>query len=249
MTNIHIVYGAPLSGKSTYVRNNLSDNDLMYDYDDLMQSLSGLPYQTKNDNLSGFVLDMRKAIMDRLLYDKSIDNAYIITTFISKDLIDLDAEYIKMDTDYMTCINRLKQADRSDKDELHYVIGDWFQRYHSNGNVKEQYGTDENKARFYKGSAWYGPRGMRQRALDRDNHECQMCKREGRVTVDSERVDGERKVPRLNVHHIMEIEYYPELALELDNLMTVCISCHNRIHNKMIGYTTKKESIWEAERW
>lgn len=85
-------------------------------------------------------------------------------------------------------------------------------------------------------------------ALKRDNNECQECKRQGFVHVDSIKEDGKRKSVELNVHHVKEIEHHPELALELDNLETLCIYHHNQVHDK--GFKPQKENKWtHDERW
>jgi 5-methylcytosine-specific restriction endonuclease McrA len=110
----------------------------------------------------------------------------------------------------------------------------------------KEYKTEEQKRKFYNSSVWAGKTGMRQQALKRDNHECQQCKELGRVHLDSEKVEGERKTIELNVHHIKEVEDYPELALTLDNLITLCLFHHNLIHDK--GFERKKPK-WEDEKW
>lgn len=91
------------------------------------------------------------------------------------------------------------------------------------------YKTKEQKKSFYGSRDWTS---LRIEALERDNNECQQCKREGYVTIDSIKEEGKKKEIKLNVHHIKEIEDYPELALELDNLETVCVFHHNLIHDK-----------------
>ena len=108
----------------------------------------------------------------------------------------------------------------------------------------KEYKTESEKRKFYRSKDWTV---LRQQALARDNHECQQCKREGKVHVDSVKVTGERKSIQLNVHHKKEIEYHPELALELDNLETVCLRCHNRIHDKL--FLVSKANEWDDERW
>lgn len=108
------------------------------------------------------------------------------------------------------------------------------------------YTTKEQQRAFYTSSAWAGKHGVRLKALKRDKFECQMCKREGKVTLDSVKVEGERKEIVLNVHHIKEIETHPELALELDNLETLCLDHHNLIHGKTFGGRIDK---WKDERW
>ena len=107
----------------------------------------------------------------------------------------------------------------------------------------KEYKTDKDKKLFYCSPKW---EKLRQVALTRDNRECQECKRQGRVTVDSKKVEGEKKKVRMNVHHIKELEEHPELALDLDNLETLCLKCHNQIHNKLMN---RKEKQWKDEWW
>lgn len=68
---------------------------------------------------------------------------------------------------------------------------------------------------FYHSSAW---RTLRLMALDRDNYLCQMCLKESKFK------------PAEIVHHIIYVTEDFSKALELDNLMCVCSSCHNKIH-------------------
>ena len=64
------------------------------------------------------------------------------------------------------------------------------------------------------------PRWQRKRAaiLRRDKYLCQECKRYGRMR--------EAKT----VHHIKHLEDAPELAFEDSNLISLCYSCHNKMH-------------------
>lgn len=96
-----------------------------------------------------------------------------------------------------------------------------------------EYKTYEQKMRFYKSTEW---QALRQHALERDNHECQECKRQGKVKTNA----------RLDVDHIKEIEQHPELALELDNLQVLCVWHHNEKHERF----AKKINKWEHdEKW
>ena len=112
--------------------------------------------------------------------------------------------------------------------------------------ASEEYVTDAQRKTFYNSAAWCGVNGVRKQALKRDNYECQECKRQGRVHVDSIKVPGERKTIELNVHHIKEIETHPHLALKLNNLETLCLFHHNLIHEKKF---VKKKEVWRDERW
>lgn len=81
--------------------------------------------------------------------------------------------------------------------------------------------TRESRRRFYQSSQW---RHLRQQVLERDHFECQWCKSEGKVTTELDSI--------LEVDHIKELEYYPDQALELDNLRTLCKECHNKRHQR-----------------
>lgn len=66
---------------------------------------------------------------------------------------------------------------------------------------------------FYHWPAW---RRLRKLALQRDHGLCRL-----RLGPDCTRYATE-------VHHIKPVEDYPELALDLDNLISVCHSCHEK---------------------
>ena len=96
-----------------------------------------------------------------------------------------------------------------------------------------------NEGRFYKSRYW---KKKRAEILDRDNHECQVCKAEGKFR------------PANTVHHIKPIEDRPDLALDDDNLLSVCAACHNREHPERFIYRNiepKRNKLAERfpERW
>lgn len=107
------------------------------------------------------------------------------------------------------------------------------------------YKTKEQKRKFYDSGEW---KQLREEAKVRDNYECQPCKRAGRVTIDlGEYSEGaKRKKIQLVVHHVKEIYHHPELALDLDNLETVCVECHNKEHGR--DFKSKKLK-WDDEWW
>lgn len=99
--------------------------------------------------------------------------------------------------------------------------------------------TKEDRANFYGSSAW---RKLRLQALERDNFECQWCKAEGKVTDWSSAV--------LEVDHIQELEFHPELALEINNLRTLCKDCHNKRHGRMkYKSRNKKNNRFANDEW
>lgn len=102
---------------------------------------------------------------------------------------------------------------------------------------------------FYNGRQW---RDKREAIKARDNYECQECRRQGKVAIDiyEPNKNGRKKI-KLIVHHIKELEYHPELALEDDNLETLCVECHNKIHDRHFKnwYKPKKNKWTDDEFW
>lgn len=91
-----------------------------------------------------------------------------------------------------------------------------------------------NRDSFYKTKQWIRTRAY---IVDRDKNECQPCKDRGLVTINN-----------LIVHHIEPIEFKPNAALDENNLITVCIGCHNYIHANAFDHTCAKNK-WADEWW
>ncbi len=99
--------------------------------------------------------------------------------------------------------------------------------------------SKETRASFYNSAEW---KKKRMEIIKRDNYECQWCKAEGAVSA--------RQESMLEVDHIKELEDYPELALDNDNLRTLCKECHNKRHGRMnYRHNNPKENKWQDERW
>ena len=74
---------------------------------------------------------------------------------------------------------------------------------------------------FYHSAAWKRVRAL---AMQRDNGMCQDC-------MDRLRAGYGIKPNRAQmVHHIIPLEERPDLALDLNNLRSLCNECHNRQH-------------------
>jgi 5-methylcytosine-specific restriction enzyme A len=77
---------------------------------------------------------------------------------------------------------------------------------------------------FYKRKAW---RSKREYILKRDGYKCLECAKYG------------RNVEAAIVHHIKEVEEEPALAYKNSNLVSVCRSCHNKLHPEKGGHKIK----------
>lgn len=87
----------------------------------------------------------------------------------------------------------------------------------------------------YQLQEWRGRDGLRVRAMKRDRYECQDCKANGKQS----RVD--------EVHHIIALKDNPSKFLDLDNVVCLCTTCHNKRHNRY--FNGSKSKIITEERW
>ena len=87
--------------------------------------------------------------------------------------------------------------------------------------------------KFYNDRVW---RKKRKDIIERDNKECQKCKRRGKFNKAT------------CVHHKKHLRENPLLALDDDNLESLCDSCHNEEHPEKLNNDTKEKFTTE-ERW
>lgn len=109
--------------------------------------------------------------------------------------------------------------------------------------------TDKEAKKFYDSSAW---QKKRLEILKRDRFECQDCRKrlETAVAESIELKEYEKKIRRATeVHHIKELKEHPELALEDDNLISLCSKCHNKRHGRFQHWSYKKKKYATEERW
>ncbi len=84
-----------------------------------------------------------------------------------------------------------------------------------------------NGRKIYDSKRWDT---LRKKALVRDNYMCRECARYGRKTAATQ------------VHHIKHVEDCPEKQFELENLMSLCDACHNKMHPEKGRRFKKNES-------
>lgn len=109
---------------------------------------------------------------------------------------------------------------------------------------------DEREAKhFYNSKAW---KIKRVEILKRDRFECQDCRarlkqaqEQGNVLTGAERVIRRAE----EVHHKLELREHPELALDDDNLVSLCTQCHNVRHGRSPHRFVKRKQRVNEERW
>ena len=122
---IHVILGAPCSGKSTYVRENAKSGDVIVDYDAIARAL-GAESHMPDGAIKQAAFEARKSVIDYCI--KSNCEAWIIHTTPSDEQREtyekVGAEFIEMDTDLDTCLERAERDGRPPGTEQ--VIRDYF---------------------------------------------------------------------------------------------------------------------------
>jgi len=134
---VFVVYGPPMSGKSTFVAESISPGDIVIDYDRLFAALSLLDNYDKPNELLPNVRAVHSLLLDNIKtrYGKW-DNAWIIGGYADKYkreklADDLGAELIYMEIIRDECLKRLKSDCRRSKREAEWTgyINKWFESY------------------------------------------------------------------------------------------------------------------------
>lgn len=136
--HVYIVYGSPCAGKTTWVHDVATADDLIVDLDSIWQMISINARYDKPAPLRSVVFEMRDKLYDIIKYRSGKwHNAYIITGGAMKG--DRDRlkqrvaadELIFIDTPKNECIKRVMNRAMTDdqKEEwMHYVM-DWFEKF------------------------------------------------------------------------------------------------------------------------
>lgn len=134
---VYIVYGPPLSGKKTFVRENIGRGDIVVDMDMLYPAVSMLPNYDKPDNLLTNVLGIHNLLLDNIKTRLGKwNNAWVIGGYADKYkrerlAEDLGAELIFCNVSKEECLRRLElDVDRQyRRDEWRVYIEKWFDAY------------------------------------------------------------------------------------------------------------------------
>ena len=128
-----VVHGPPSIKKSEYVAAKKSDDDVVFDFNKVMDALSG---GGKKDSLISYCTDIRTLIIDRAIKNKSSGKTWIVATRVSDEmrgsLSDINVDYVYIDTPKEDCLKEIEGL--GNEQEMRQVIEDYF--------------TDESESRF-----------------------------------------------------------------------------------------------------
>lgn len=132
---VFIVYGSPLSGKSSWVAENMAEGDLIIDLDNIWACVSGCDRYVKPARLKSVVFSVRDNLLESVKYRRGKWlNAYIIGGYpyqAERERLaeSLGAREVFIDTPYEECVKRLIECTDRDKDQWELYISDWWLQY------------------------------------------------------------------------------------------------------------------------
>lgn len=136
--SVEIVYGAPCSGKSTYVREHALEGDLFYDYDALVRAMTTEDKRGTEKTVAHEVaIGVRGLMINKLASEANkAKRAYIITRWptdnLREQLAGMDVVEHRMETSREECLSRLEDDDtRTDKAGWADIINQWFDEHDS----------------------------------------------------------------------------------------------------------------------
>lgn len=133
---VYIVWGAPMSGKSTYVQSVAKYGDLIVDIDNLWQAVSGRPRYEKPNRIKTNVFELHNQLLTMIAQRAGYWNvAYVIGGYelpIKREQLAkrLGAECVFIDTTREECEARLAACpDGRNKSEWSRYISDWWETH------------------------------------------------------------------------------------------------------------------------
>ncbi len=138
---LYIITGLPGAGKTTYVKNKMKSNDLVYDLDYIAKSFT-YGYKTSNS------IKITNKILSTFIEEamKLNGNVYIIRTSPSSDELELfnryNCEFIEIQEDVSVCYERRK--DYISKEEFERIVF----KHNIYLNTKKNNSNDINKERW-----------------------------------------------------------------------------------------------------
>lgn len=133
---VYLVYGAPFSGKSTFVDESAAEGDLIVDIDSIWESISGCDRYIKPARLNAVVFGIRDYLIESIKLRRGKWNtAYLIGGYPFVGERErlckmLGAREIYIDCTKEECLARLEATeDGRAKKEWNKYIDEWFQRY------------------------------------------------------------------------------------------------------------------------
>ena len=131
---VYIVYGAPLSGKSSWVQENKVEGDFIVDINNIWESVTG-EKNSKPARLKGVVFKIRDTELEAVRFrlgkwrNAYIVGGYALSSERTRLCKELGAREILVEATQEDCVRRLDDLSYLNRDEWISFIADWFDKY------------------------------------------------------------------------------------------------------------------------
>lgn len=130
MAQIKCIYGAPCSGKTTFVKEHAGEGDIIWDFDHVRAALTNhAEHESGSDGQNDMTKQLRFTFASGAK-DNAADVAWFICTRPTekiKEQLGEDAEFIEMEATEEECLDRLeKDKTRKDKELMKKLIHEYF---------------------------------------------------------------------------------------------------------------------------
>ena len=140
--NVKLVYGAPCSGKSTYVQNNADIQDIIYDGDDILSVITTKKDHSVTESEIRFVAsDIRYNLLESAS-NRKVETFWLIASYPTESVLklikDFQYEEIFINATMQECLKRLENDEtRPDKEKWKEIIQKWFEEHSDSNNGGE----------------------------------------------------------------------------------------------------------------
>ena len=134
---VYLVYGPPRAGKTTWVKENMTEGDLVVDMDNVWECVSMCDRYVKPKRLNAVVFKVRDVLIDAVKYRLGRwHNAYVIGGYpLSSErerlCRELGAREVFIDATMEECIQRAEGMEGESAEDWKKFIAEWFERYHA----------------------------------------------------------------------------------------------------------------------
>ena len=134
---VYLVYGPPRAGKTTWVRENMTEGDLVVDMDNVWECVSMCERYVKPKRLNAVVFKVRDVLIDAVKYRLGRwHNAYVIGGYpLSSErerlCRELGAREVFIDATMEECIQRADGMEGESAEDWKKFIAEWFEKYHA----------------------------------------------------------------------------------------------------------------------
>ena len=130
--HVFIVYGAPMSGKTEWVHDNMNEGDLVVDLDNIWECISNLERFKHPNSLKSIMFKVRDSLLDSIKYRMGRwQNAYVVGGYPLQSererlCKELGARDVFIDASVEACTEKLKEYPELNQDEWKGYIEKWF---------------------------------------------------------------------------------------------------------------------------